>query len=354
VVFYAPVLLLLLLLLSPFASAATRIVAYVDKDTNIPRIGAQKLTHVNYAFALISRSGEVVLQPVDVTRLQQLRALKARNRNLKIILSVGGAGANGFSDAALTAASRTKFAVSARTLVTKHGLDGIDVDWEYPGTPGRGGLKFRREDKRNFTLLLGELRRVLGTGRILTIASSGDDYFQHAEMHRLHEHLDWINIMAYDFAGAWTPRTGHQSGLYWNPKAGPKGPSVNTYVKQHLAAGIPRDKLVLGVPFHGRVWKGVRKAHRGFNQPYKSAAPSIPWSGIRAQKGFKRYWDEVASVPYLWNQRAGTFISYDDPESLRWKVWYVKKQRLGGVMYWLHRHDPNEELLDVIVKRLRE
>lgn len=347
------VFLLTLLLSSPLATAATRIVAYVQKDTDIARISAEKLTHVNYAFALVSARGEIVLEDVDVRRLRQLRALKERNRDLKVILSVGGWGADHFSDAALTAASREKFAASATALIEQHGLDGLDLDWEYPGQRG-AGVKFRAEDKRNFTLLLEELRRALGPDRILTIASSGGDYFKQTEMHRLHKVLDWVNIMAYDFAGRWTERTGHHSGLYWNPDAGRTGPSVEMYVQQHLAAGIPRQKLVLGVPFFGRAWTGVGKAHRGFNQRYKSVLTSIPWSQIASQKGFTRYWDEVAEVPYLWNPRTSTFISYEDPESLRWKAWYIREQRLGGVMYWQHGYDRDEELLDVLVARLRD
>lgn len=323
-------------------TAQPRIIAYVYKDADVPRISAEKLTHINYAFALVSEQGEVVLaDPEAPARLSQVRALKAKNPRLKILLSVGGWGADHFSDAALTDESRRKFAASAVALVKQHALDGIDMDWEYPGQPGPG-IKYRAEDKQNFTLLLGELRRQLGPRGLLTIASSAGPYFQHTEMDRLHVHLDWINIMTYDFAGSWTPVTGHHAALRG-------APSVESFVRQHLAVGIPPSKLVVGVPFYGRGWTGVNPSNNGLGQPYEKAI-EVSWSAL--SKDYERHWDAVAEAPYLWNPQTRTFVSLDDPESLRLKAQYVRQHNLGGIMYWEHSHDPGEELLDVLVESL--
>jgi chitinase len=120
-------------------TAQSRIVAYVYKDAVIPNISAEKLTHINYAFALVRPDGEVVLGAEAPERLAQARALKARNPQQKILLSVGGWGADHFSDAALTAESRRKFAASAVAVLKEHALDGIDLDWEYPGQPDNDG-----------------------------------------------------------------------------------------------------------------------------------------------------------------------------------------------------------------------
>lgn len=337
-----------LLLFAGCKTAQPRIIAYVYKDTVIPKISAEKLTHINYAFALVSPEGEIVLDADAPARIAQARALKAKNPQLKILLSVGGWGADHFSDAALTDESRRKFAASAVAVLKQHELDGIDLDWEYPGQPGPG-IKYRPEDKRNFTLLLRELRRQLGSRALLTIASSAGRYFEHTEMDKLHVHLDWINIMAYDFAGSWTPTTGHHAALFWNRFAGEEGPSAWGFVLQHLNAGIPPSKIVIGVPFYGRGWTGVRPENNGFNQPYAEAV-EYPWSVISTLKGFERHWDVFAKAPFLWNPETRTFISYDDPESLRLKMMFVRIHDLGGVMYWEHSHDPNEELLDVLVQ----
>src|SRR6185295_2655734 len=123
--------------------------------------------------------------------LNSLLALKKQNPKLKVIISVGGWEADGFSDAALSDESRTKFAESALTLLRQHHADGIDLDWEYPGQ-GVAGIKFRPEDKENFTRLLRTLRERLdaastadgrsGTDRYtLTIASADREYFEHTE-----------------------------------------------------------------------------------------------------------------------------------------------------------------------------
>ena len=137
------------------------IVGYVFGPIEIQNISAEKLTHINYAFARVTKEGEIVLtNPEAPGRLKQLQSLKAKNPSLKIILSVGGWGADNFSDAALSAASRESFAKSAVTLIKRYSLDGIDLDWEYPGQPGPG-IKYRPEDKENFTHLLKAVREHL-------------------------------------------------------------------------------------------------------------------------------------------------------------------------------------------------
>lgn len=278
--------------------------------------------------------------------------LKSRNPSLKILLSVGGWGADHFSDAALTESSRRVFAKSAVELLERHHLDGVDIDWEYPGQPGPG-IRFRAEDKQNFTLLLRTLREELdrsnaprgggGNRYLLTIASSGGEYFRHTEMERLHRHVDWINIMAYDFAGSWTSTTGHHAALFASD-----GPSAAAFVEQHLRAGIPTKKIVLGVPFYGRGWTGVRAENRGLQQPYATAV-EVPWSRL-PQEGFIRHWDDDAKAPLLWSATEQMFISYEDHQSLAQKAQFVREKGLGGFMFWEYSHDPNEELLDALVQ----
>ncbi|NJO13057.1 MAG: hypothetical protein HC872_05855 [Gammaproteobacteria bacterium] len=126
-------------------------------------------------------------------------------------------GGGGFSDAALSAASRAAFAASAVALLREHALDGLDLDWEYPGQ-STAGIKSRPEDKQNFTLLLAAVRQQLdrastrGRDFLLTIASAHGRYFDHTEMDKLHVHLDWINVMTYDFVTGSAPN--HRSS-HW-------------------------------------------------------------------------------------------------------------------------------------------
>ncbi len=370
-----PILTLLVGSLNAVLSSATsapqpkyKIIGYVGGRTNIYGIGAEKLTHINYAFALVSKEGELMFRnPNAPAHLSQLQALKARNPALKIIVSVGGWGADNFSDAALTNESRDKFAKSVIDLIKRYALDGIDLDWEYPGQPGPG-IKYRPEDKENFTLMLKTIRQQLdalsderkraGADRYtLTIASTNGRYFEHTEMDKLHVYLDWINIMTYDFYTSGAKTTGHLTGLYRSSSDANAGRNTEASVKQHLEAGIPPKKLVIGAAFYGRGWTGVKPENNGINQPFEKYAGEYPYSILVRdyldKQGFKRQWDGVAKAPYLWNPDSATLISYDDPESLKAKAAFVKAQRLGGIMYWEHSHDPGEVLLSSIFDSLR-
>lgn len=346
--------------LASAADASPRIVAYVRDGTAIETVHPEKLTHINFAFARVDAQGEVALpHPGIAPQLERLRGLKARNPRLRILLSVGGWTADGFSDAAVSAESRLRFANSAVALLRAHSLDGIDLDWEYPGQ-NVAGIKARPEDKENFTLLLKALRERLdaaGGGYLLTIASADREYFEHTEMDQLHVYLDWINVMTYDFFNSMTPTTGHHAGLHRSRFAAATDRDGEAAVKQHLAAGIPADKLVLGAAFYGRAFGDVNPLHDGLNQPYGRFVGAFPYAELAQTRidrdGFTRHWDAVAKAPFLWNAATRTFISYEDPQSLQAKAKYVRTHRLGGLMFWELSQDRDDQLLDAIVKGLR-
>src|SRR6185503_913630 len=184
-----------------------------------------------------------------------LAAAPAPAADLRVVAYVVGWETEGFSDAALSAQSRNAFADSVVALLREYSLDGVDIDWEYPGQ-SVAGIKSRPEDKQNFTALLQTLRARLGSRYLLTIASADREYFDFTEMDKLHVYLDYINVMTYDFFNALTPTTGHHAGLYASPHAAPTDRNADASIKQHLAAGIPPDKLVLGVAFYGRGFAG--------------------------------------------------------------------------------------------------
>jgi chitinase len=344
-----------------------RVVAYVASWSVPPVIHAEQLTHINFAFAHIDKTGRVGFeQPAVGQSLRELQALKKSNPRLKLIISVGGWQAEGFSDAALTDSSRRTFAQSAVKLLHEYAVDGIDLDWEYPGQ-GVAGIKYRSEDKHNFTLLLKTLREQLdaqstaqkrtGSARYtLTIASADREYFDHTEMDKLHVYLDWINLMSYDFFNSLTPTTGHHAGLYASEHAAPADRNADAAVKQYLAAGVPAAKIVLGVAFYGRGFAGVSPLANGVNQPYQRFEGEHSYAELAGKligkQGYVRYWDGTAQAPYLWNSASRTFITYDDPQSIAVKAQYILEHRLGGVMFWELSQDWNGELLDAITRRL--
>ena len=355
-----------------------RVVAYLANRSVLPVIHPERLTHINFAFAHIDKSGKAVFeQPAAGQTFLQLQALKKTNPRLKLIISVGGWQAEGFSDAALTDSSRRTFALSVVKLLRDYAADGIDLDWEYPGQ-GVAGIKFRSEDKHNFTLLLKTLREQLdraaqvGAAQVgaaqaadssaqgrytLTIAAADREYFDHTEVDRLHVYLDWINLMSYDFFNSLTPTTGHHTGLYAGEHAAPTDRNADKAVKQYLAAGVPADKIVLGVAFYGRGFAGVTPLNNGVNQPYERFEGEHSYAELAGklvgQQGFIRYWDVRAQAPYLWNSTTRTFITYDDPQSLEIKARYVLEHRLGGIMFWELSQDRDGELLDVITRKLQ-
>lgn len=345
-----------------------RIIGYVfgDENTVVRPEDAAKLTHINYAFANVTEDGSVVLErSYDPELLTRIVELKSFNPGLKILLSVGGwSWSNYFSNAALTEVSRNRFARTAVDLLEKYRLDGIDIDWEYPGQQGEDNV-YRPEDKENFTLLLKTVREHLDrqaaqdglTGTdpyLLTIAAGANQSFiDHTNMAEARQYLDFVNLMTYDFHGSWTDHTGHLSNLF--PPAvsrEPNEPSGSASVQLYIEAGVPAHKIILGVPFYGRGWAGVSPAVNGLYQSYKKPLGGYPYDSLEVhyinKNGFTSYRDEAAGAPYLWNPASGIFITYEDSVSLSQKTAYIKEKGLGGVMYWQYNQDHRGRLLNTL------
>jgi len=347
------------------ASADYRIVGYVADASPLPSVNANKLDVINYAFAKLDAKSNVVLpSPVADRTLATFVALRKINPQLKVVVSIGGWGADYFSEAALTDASRQHMADEVVALVEKHDVDGVDLDWEYPTLPGPG-ISHRPEDKRNFSLLLETLRTrldQLGTkhgGRhyLLTIAAADSEFVAGIELERVSRSLDWINLMTYDFHNSLTPTTGHHAGLHHSAVTPADDRAGDKAVAQFLAAGVPAKKLNLGVAFYGRAFTGVDPAHDGLQQKYAKYDGSPSWRELVDsyidKNGYVRHWDAKAQAPFLWNAGTHTFVTYEDPQSLRAKAAFVKAKGLGGVMYWEQSLDRNDELLDVLDQSLR-
>jgi len=336
------------------------------------QIDAQKLTHINYAFAIPAQNGELEpLKAKDEANLAALTSLRNVNKNLKILISVGGwGGCKYFSDAALNDASRQKFANSAVAMLKKNKLDGVDIDWEYPDQIGAGNI-FRPEDKQNYTLFLkairdqldeqGKLDNRTGTNHYLLTAATGGDtaFVKHTELGNAQKYLDYVNIMTYDLYHGNDKQTGHHSPLYQSDKGAHHARNGSaTAVEDHIRAGVPANKLVLGLPFYGRGWADARDQNNGLYQPAPGKHSFISYDELASKfinkNGFTRHWDDEAKAPYLWNPTSRTFISYADAESFKHKVDYVKSKHLAGVMFWEYIYDLQQKspLLNALVQDL--
>jgi chitinase len=339
------------------------IVAYVFPQNNPLHpgdIAARKLTRINYAFASIKNGRIVTGFANDDQNLAALVALKQQNPSLTVLVSVGGwLWSGAFSSMALTNSSRDIFIASVVEFVDRHQIDGLDVDWEYPGLPG-STTHFRPVDKQNYTLLLKKLRmrfdqleKKLHRPLYLTIASGASpEFLAHTEMDKVQQYVDTVNLMAYDYYEPDSDSTtGHHAPLFTNP-SDPKAISADNSVRDYLQAGVPAAKIVLGVPFYGHLWGSVPAINHGLYQPGKQVSNARALYGaspdVMLKNGFIRYWDSTASVPWLYNPEKNAFMSYEDPQSLTLKCKYVLNHKLGGVMFWDYESDTTGALLNAV------
>lgn len=311
------------------------------------KIEAKRLTHLLYAFANVRHHQAVLDYPkTDPVNLRRLVALKQVNPGLKVLLSVGGLGWSGnFSDMALTEAGRRTFASSCLALVQRYRLDGIDIDWEFPGYRGEGGNKYRAEDKHNYTLLFKTLRAVMGNSYLLTTAVDGwaTHFLPHSEMDQVARYTNYICLMTYNFNSNGLAG-GHY--LYSPPGWDPAG-SVDGAVKGFLAAGVPKNKLVIGAGFFPAALQ-MKSADPNDRRYLKKIAFRGGLSRVKklaGKQGYRPYWDSVAKAPYLFHAHDHIRIAYEDTASVRAKWQYIHKQGLAGLMYWDYFSDPDRRLL---------
>jgi chitinase len=344
------------------------IIGYVfprERELQPSEIDAAKLTHVNYAFANLKNGLLVEGFAKDAFNLRVLTGLRQANPDLRILVSVGGwTWSKGFSDMALTAEGRRRFCESAVAYVRRHDLDGVDVDWEYPGLPGDDN-PHRPEDRENFTVLMTELRAALdraAAGRprrlLLTFAAGAfPDFIAKTEMPKVQAVVDFVNLMTYDFGGPGAGGRARHNAALRAAIDDPDALSAERAVRDFLAAGVPAGKLVLGVPFYGRAWE-VEGDYGPLHAPGKRAT-ALTDTGYHALRelpgrdGWLRLWDDAAQAPWLWHPARRLFVSYEDPRSLRLKTRLVREAGLGGVMFWEYFSDRSGDLLGTLYGELR-
>ena len=288
------------------------------------------LTHLNYAFALINNDFET-LNIQKESRLKLMVALKKQNPNLKVLLSIGGWGAGNFSEMAADGKHRKTFARNCLNAVTKYGLDGIDIDWEYP-TSSSAGISSSPEDTKNFTLLMKDLREALGNDRLLTMASASNA--KYVDFKEAVPYLNFVNVMTYDMGHP--PK--HNSALY---RSSMSSESCDESVNKHLSAGVPLEKIVLGIPFYGH---GDGKAFDDY----------VDYKDIKIdQSKYSVQWDATAMVPYVTDATGKMVLNFDDDRSVGLKAEYAKQKNLAGAMYWnIEADDASHTLGHAVASRL--
>jgi chitinase len=362
---------------------------------------ADVLTHILYAFANVSASGQCAIadswadyqdsnlpsvtgQPYVAPvygNFGALLQLKQLHPNLKILISIGGASATNttdFSAAAVSAAGRSELASSCIDMfingnvaegVSVAGLfDGIDLDWEFPAAA----------DKENFTALVAEFRRQLGVlgsknnkGYLLTIAApAGSQNYSNMELAAVAAQLDFLNVETYDYHGTWETTTNHAAPLLESPFDPARGQRfyIDGTISAYLDAGVPARKLVLGIPAYGRGSTGVPNRNYGLYQSSFGAAPSPPGDTLATNgtatyrtlatltsSGFAVHRDLLSLADWLYDPNNETFWTYDDPASVTAKMAYAKLRAggLGGAFEWaIKDDDANATLIKTMSKVL--
>jgi len=338
-----------------------RTVGYVGHN-DLPDLKTEdllKLTHINIAFGHV-HDDEIVTDHLN--NMTEIARLKKEHPGILILLSVGGWSAGGFSEAASGEAGRRRMAESSLAAIDAYGLDGIDLDWEYP-CYGEAGIGADPSDRENFTHLLRTIREAFdargasdGRHYLLTIAAGADQYYiDGTHMDEAQQYLDYVQLMTYDMRGGFQVLTGHHTNLY-TPTGDLFRISVEASVNLFVNAGVPRSKIVIGVAFYSRMWKGVPNVNNGLHQMAATGGGYGPeftelHEAYIDLGGFLRFWDDEAKAPYLYDggeHDGGTFITYDDEESIHWKCRYAVREKLGGVMFWEYRCDRTGLLLEAI------
>ncbi|KAK8928087.1 Endochitinase 1 [Metarhizium anisopliae] len=334
---------------------------------------APQISHLNYAFLNLTINGTVYsADPVadterrypgdfQLTRraaqnksdtanvygaVKQLFLLKKANRHMKLLISIGGwtwSQNPAFATVAASNATRLTFARSAVELVRDWGFDGIDLDWEYPQDAKQAA---------DMVLLLQALRDELdayaarsapGYRFQLTIASpAGAAAYNKLQLAKLGAILDYVHLMAYDFAGSWSKASGHLAHLYTNPQLVNR--SADSAVRDYIKGGVPPHKLVLGMPVYGRAFPNTTGLGAPFTPTPPTAdneAPDTYNYNKLPKAGAVELYDDVAKAVYSYDNRTRELISYDTPAVTRDKVAYVKRLGLGGSMFWEASGDRN-------------
>jgi chitinase len=274
----------------------------------------------------------------------------AHRAGVKLLISVGGWSlSNDFPTIAADPIKRQTFAKACKDLIQKYNLDGIDIDWEYPGYAEHSGTS---NDKRNCTLLYQAIRSALDTygattGKkyLLTAAfGASPQHFENIEWSRVIPLLDRINLMTYDFFGAWNENVNHNAPLYATAQIGCVDCNIQFTIDKLINTyNVPKEKLVAGVAFYGRSQKTVGTPYLYApstktvdNATFPEDEGSPLYYNIVSKAGrFDYHWDEVVLAPYLTGKNGlNTFVSYDNKRSIARKAQYYKDRDIKGVIIW--------------------
>ncbi len=330
---------------------------YTGNGETIRQYPLDKLTHVIFSFLKLQNDTLCFHNDQQRESLRQIVALKKDHPHLKVMVSIGGwSGCAPCSELFASAEHRQTFARTAVSLFRANGIDGLDLDWEYPAIEGYPGHKFDSSDRDHFTELIRDLRREMGTDFLLSFAAGGFiRYLEHSvNWPAVLPLVDFVNLMTYDLVGGYATVTGHHTP----PRSGGPGEeSAEKCVRWLLEHGAPAAKLVTGAAFYARVWENVPDTRRGLYQPGRFKQ-GVAYRNFRLyftdSMGYRYYRDRKTRAPYRYSRSLHLFATFDDRWSLRHKTRFIRRHGLGGIMFWELSQDlPRAGLVEAISRGLR-
>lgn len=330
------------------------------------------------AFTLMS------VEPSDAAFLATIAGYRSTNPSLRLILSVGGWNFPSayFSALVATPASRATFIASVKSWLATYAADGVSLDWEWPCSPARADpveitcTNFQvvadaggkcPDDGDNLVALLQEMRAGLPAGAIITIATqAGRAQEREMKISSLHPYVDRLEVMTYDYSVSDIANSSvlAPAAPLYAPPAAPGVPTwcINATVADYLADGVPPAKIIIGAPLYGHTWfsPALGDAWAAFGGPaYIQGACCGPFASTYGGKpgagcamcGTMMYSEILAAAPTkaafdeatasnvgYWTAMGadgwttpGTWVSYNDKQSMAAITAYAKAHGLGGV-----------------------
>ncbi|KAJ1936935.1 hypothetical protein FBU59_004902, partial [Linderina macrospora] len=324
-----------------------------------------KYTHVALAFGVPGADGSLSFDGTSYLSdvVSQLHTTKT-----KALVSVGGwTASNHFSNILKKNPTRVAFLNSLVKLVADYGLDGIDIDWEYPGHEGNPGNAIDpQNDTKNLLSFVKDLRSRFdsrfGKGKLITLAGSTAPFWgPNGPLTNISEFagpVDFFNLMNYEINGSWQPTTGPNAPLYYQASKGSQV-SYDSSIRAWVNAGIPSKKLLGGLAFYGHGYKASVDMTANPSNQYvaHTGGADGDWTYVSLRKSgilsspttaggdWVRYYDSTTRTPWLFNKKTRVYVTYDDGQSLKEKRDYSQGKNLGGLMVWSIDQDYNNELL---------
>ena len=330
---------------------------YANSHKGFTTTAINTIDVVNLSFGRLTSDFTVSLSDVQshMTEIMEIRKTGTR-----VVLSIGGGGAtlSLFSDMAYTAENRLTFTNSVLNILETYHLDGVDIDWEYPGYNTGRDVSI---DRPNYTLLMATLYQKLKEANpdyLVTAALPGGRYgYERYNLAQVEQYLDYIHLMTYDMHDS--TYAYHHTALY---------PSTNTALKANVVDsvnifvtnGVPIEKLVIGCAFYGRVYilTGSNVTENGVGSPVSSSGSYMTYTAIHTymlnnRGSYIYYYDSTAAAPTIYIPSENKVISFDDRNSISAKCNYVLSSGVGGIMFWENGEDTTDVLLQAINKGLK-